>query len=940
MSFVRQFKLILVTTILISGTQNGLTVAGLKPTQIKSEDRKPVSSKDYGKWESIGRGGALSPDGLWLVYPIRRNNDKNELRLHHLKAGTNKVLEQGSDQQFSNDSRWLGYLINVPAKERKKLEEKKKPVHTKFGLFGLVNGDSVVIKDVASFAFSGNGQFVAMKHYAPKGRKSKGADLVVRNLKTGSDFSFGNVAEYSWQEDGALLALIIDAEGKTGNGIQFFNGATGTLKLLDSKDALYTGLTWRKKSDDLAVFRVEKNDNYEDSTHVILAWQQLASTTAKASIFDQTKMNGFSANTRVVNNRPLEWSKDGKSIFFATKEWIMKAIKEDTTQGDSINQDSTKTEDPDSVLTDEAPALQIWHSKDVRIIPEQKQRAEKKREDAHLAVWHIKDSKFVQLGDELAESTRLQADAPIVLGFDGTPYEFDGMFGRRYSDAYAIDIYTGEKRKFLSQVNNLYSTSPDGKNVVYLKDDHYHVYNFKSAKDRNFTGNLAASFVNKDDDHPVEQKPPYGFVGWAKNGNSFFVNSKYNIWQFWADGSRSRNITDGETEKIIHRHIRLDPDEETIDTNKPLDLHRSGEWTKKAGYASVITGKRIKSIEWGDVFASRLVKAKDANTLAYVIESFEDSPDYFVTRGDFARSNQVSNTNPFQKDYAWGKSELIDYTNANGRRLQGALFYPANYQPGKKYPMITYIYEMRSRVVHRYAVPSERNYYNHSVFTSLGYFVLQPDIVFDAGDPGISSVRTIEIAVKKVADMGLVDEERVGLVGHSWGGYQAGFAVTQTDIFAASVAGAGLTDLISMYGMVAWDFGGTPENYHFEVSQERMMVPPWKDVEGYVRNSPVMNVDKLNTPLLFEVGDNDKNVDWRQGIEYYNAARRAGKQMVLLVYANEGHGLREDRNRIDYHRRILQWFDHYLKGEPAKKWIEQGIPYPEQQRQLKNWKKK
>lgn len=939
-SFVRQFKLILVTAILISGIQNGLTVASPKTTQLESEDRKPVSPKDYGKWESLGRGGALSRDGIWLVYPIRRNNDKDELRLHNLKTETNKVLEQGSDQQFSKDSRWLGYLINLPAKERKKLEKKKEPVHTKFGLLGLVNGDSTVIKDVASFAFSGNGRFVAMKRYAPEDRKNKSADLVVRNLNTGSDFSFGNVAEYSWQEDGALLAVIIDTEGKTGNGIQLFDGATGALKLLDSKDALYTGLSWRKKSDDLALFRVEKNDTYEDSTHVILSWQQLASTTAKAGIFDQTGMTGFSGHTRVVSNHPLEWSKDGKSLFFATKEWILKPVKEDTTKGDSANQDSTNTGNPDSLLTDEAPALQIWHSRDVRIIPEQKQRAENKREDAHLAVWHIKDNKFVQLGDELTERTRLQDDAPVVLGLDATPYEFDGMFGRPHSDVYTIDIYTGKKHKFLARVNNFYSISPDGKNIVYLTDDHYHLYNFKSAKDRNLTVGSAASFVNKEDDHPVEQKPPYGFIGWAKNGKSFFVHSKYNIWQFWADGSRGRNITDGETEKIIHRYVRLDPDEDTIDTKKPLYLHRSGEWTKKAGYASVIPGKSLKSLVWGDVFASRLVKAKDANTLAYVIEGFGDSPDYFVTQGDFAKSKQVSDTNPFQKDFAWGKSELIEYTNAKGRRLQGALFYPANYQPGRKYPMITYIYEIRSRVVHCYAVPSERNYYNHSVFTSQGYFVLQPDIVFDAGDPGISSVRTIEIAVKKVVDMGLVDDKRIGLVGHSWGGYQAGFAVTQTDIFAASVAGAGLTDLISMYGMVAWDFGGTPENYHFEVSQERMMVPPWQDAEGYMRNSPVMNVDKLNTPLLFEVGDNDKSVDWRQGIEYYNAARRAGKQMVLLVYAKEGHGLRQDKNRIDYHRRILQWFGHYLKGEPAKKWIEHGIPYPEQQRQLKNWKKK
>ena len=107
-----------------------------------------------------------------------------------------------------------------------------------------------------------------------------------------------------------------------------------------------------------------------------------------------------------------------------------------------------------------------------------------------------------------------------------------------------------------------------------------------------------------------------------------------------------------------------------------------------------------------------------------------------------------------------------------------------------------------------------------------------------------------------------------------------------------------------------------------------------------MRNSSVMNVHKLNTPILFEVGDNDTNVDWRQGIEYYNAARRANKPFVLLVYAKEGHGLRNKKNTTDYQQRILKWFGHFLKGEPAEDWIHNGIPYAEQQRRLKNWKKK
>lgn len=184
----------------------------------------------------------------------------------------------------------------------------------------------------------------------------------------------------------------------------------------------------------------------------------------------------------------------------------------------------------------------------------------------------------------------------------------------------------------------------------------------------------------------------------------------------------------------------------------------------------------------------------------------------------------------------------------------------------------------------------------------------------------------------------MVDEKKVGLIGHSWGGYQANFVPTETDIFAASVAGAGLTNLFSMYGAISPAFGGAPESGHFEVSQERMVQPPYEIPDAYMNNSAVMNVHKLKTPILMEVGDNDTNVNMRQSMEYYNVGRRAGKEMVLLVYAKEGHGLRNRNNQIDYHNRIMQWFGHYLKGEPAPVWMKEAQSYAEQQRMLNNWK--
>ena len=180
----------------------------------------------------------------------------------------------------------------------------------------------------------------------------------------------------------------------------------------------------------------------------------------------------------------------------------------------------------------------------------------------------------------------------------------------------------------------------------------------------------------------------------------------------------------------------------------------------------------------------------------------------------------------------------------------------------------------------------------------------------------------------------MIDPEHVGLVGHSWGGYEASYIPTRTRIFAASVAGAPLTNFFSMFGTVHWN-QGNPETSHFETGQARMDVPYWDDMDAYVRNSPVMFIRELETPMLIFFGDKDGTVDWHQGVELYNYARRAGKELVMLVYPGENHSARQPENQIDYHHRVLQWFGHYLKGDDAPEWMTRGVTALEREREMK-----
>ncbi len=224
---------------------------------------KPVTPADYGQFERMGGRATLSPDGRWLAVSINRVNEKNELRIHRADVDSVVVIPYGSTAWFSGDSRWIAYQIGMSEKDREALEKQDKPVQQRLGLLNLATGDTSSTDAVSGYQFSHSGLYLAMGRYAPSGdRESRGVDLVVRTLASGEDMNFGNVSQFDWQDEGNLLALVVDAEGQAGNGVQVFDPATGTLRSLESKQARFTDLTWRDESDVLAVLQVHTDSAY------------------------------------------------------------------------------------------------------------------------------------------------------------------------------------------------------------------------------------------------------------------------------------------------------------------------------------------------------------------------------------------------------------------------------------------------------------------------------------------------------------------------------------------------------------------------------------------------------------------------------------------------------------------------------------------------------
>ncbi len=907
-----------------------------------------VPASDYGKWETPA-GGELSPDGKWVAYELRRVSGSNELRYRQIGAAQEQTVRMATAPQFTRDSRWLVYTIAPDTGGaggagaaggrggRGGRGGGDGATRSKVGIVDLRSGATLAFDDVQSFALSQNGAQVALRRYRAPGAAGapapRGADLVVRDLDKGTQVTFGNVADFAWSDEGTLLAMTVDVEGRTGNGVQVLDASTGTLRSLDGGDHTYSGILWRAKSADLALFRSRTDTAFADTSQVVVTWKNAGSATPARAIYDFSTDNRFPEGMRVASYRALQWNGDGSALMFGMAPREPKPVP--AGRGGST------------------PArVQVWHWKDVRQFRQQEVNAAQDRTRTLPVSWHVGTNAVVKLSDDPYETLQFSEQRNAALAVDPSAYFKEMLSGRSYRDIVRVDAATGKREPVISRTAGTATISPSGRYVLYAQKGQWWSYDAQSGKRANLTDKSKGTFVDVEDDHPTAERALYGVAGWAPAENAVFVYDQFDMWRLSIDGSGAERLTRGREDSTVYRHVAVDADRAggggrggrggggggaaTIDLSKPVMLSSTGEWNKKAGYAK-LTGGKVQRLVWRDKAIGGLQKARDAESYLFTEQSYADSPNYLAATSDaLSTAAPVSKTNPFQGDYGWGKQVLMDYKNKRGDKLQMMLTYPANYQPGKKYPMLVYYYEKLSQGFHQYVGPSDRTVYNTQNFSQEGYFVLRPDVVFQKRNPGWSGLDCVTSAVKTaVAAVAEIDAKKVGAMGHSWGGYQTAFyAVHAPETFATAIAGAPLTDLVSFYGYTSGN-SGLAEAQHFETGQERMDVSLWEDRNAFIRNSTVFAMDSLRIPLLLEEGDADGNVNAFQSQELYNFGRRLGKEVVYLVYEGENHNVARVESQRDYHNRQIEWFGHYLKGEPAADWIANGETYLQRQKILK-----
>ena len=906
--------------------------------------KKPLDHSVYKSWENVTKS-TISNNGAFVSWEVNPQKGDGNLFLYHISTDRTLVFPRGKVAEFAYANDFFAFSIKPQTDTLRQMKfdkvKKEKLPKDSLGIF-LFGKDSLIkIADVKSFKIAEEGpsriayllekqipeevksikadslvskeEKDSLKKVNKKLKKQLNTHLHILNPISGEEVVFENVSEYSISKNGELFVIkSVIKDSLDSTSIWVFNPltlerkelfrTTGEMKnfgidevgtqiaFVVSEDTgkhklydLYYGLVWKKKKPKLIIDNTSEN-----------------------------MLEGWS----VSEYSSISFSKAGNRIFFG-------------------NAPILEPEPEDTLLDEEKYKLDIWNWQDTRLQTQQNKSLSADLKKNYKAVYLIDEKKMRQLATEEMPRVRFynRGNGRYALGFAQEKYQKAYSWsGSRFFDAFLIDLKTGEKSMILEKEESSVSVSPAGKYVYWYaaKDSSWYIKTTKGKEVRKISG--AIPFPLYQEEHDVPSNPrPYGVAAWTADDEFVLIYDRYDLWKIDpANPQNTVNLTNsyGRKNEIRLKYVRLNPEEEFLSPNQDLVLSAFGEENKKSGYF------RLRGVEKSDPTAllfddysiKYLKKSKDGEVYSYYKSSFTDCPDLYVSYDDFKTSNKLSDANPQQKEYLWGSVEEISWTMENGKENKGLLYKPENFDPSKKYPMIVYYYERYTDGLHQYYVPKP----SHSVisfplFTSNGYLIFIPDIYYDKGHPGKSALNTVVSGTNYLIEQGFVDQERLGLQGQSWGGYQTAYIITQTDMFKCAMGGAVVSNMTSAFGGIRWE-SGMSRMFQYEAGQSRIGATLWENLDLYIENSPLFFADQVKTPLLLMHNDKDGAVPWYQGIEFFMALRRLEKPVWMLTYNGEAHNLKQWPNRMDLSIRMSQFFDHYLLDKPAPVWMTDGIP--------------
>jgi len=904
---------------------------------------KPALDHDvYTEWNVIEEQ-AISRDGRWLVWSMAPEERDARLIFRPTDGGDATEVARGEQARFSHDSRHLAFQIAPPreAVREARLEDKPEDQHPQPGL-GIVSLDSGEMREVTrirSFAMPEEaGGWLAWHAAPPKDEdenedengaegdgeeesqrgdeKDPGSELVLLNLDSGDERRYASVSEYAFSPNGQWLALAIRSEDGQADGVKLV-ATEGDSHWLTRGEGQYHGLVFDEQGEQLAFLRREyrEDDERVEPARDLFHWQ---TGWDEARLLVDESAEFLAEDWHVSEHREPAFSENGQRLFFGTAPAPV------------------DMPDHDDKLDEEKVTVDIWHWQDDLLQPMQQEQLEAERKRTYLAVAHLEERpRLVQLGREAIPEVEMamDGDAPVFLGISNLPYRKEISWDfPRYYDGWLIDVESGEAEMILKAVQWTPELSPAANYVHWWDGDQqsWFAMNLESRETTDLGGQIDHRLGDHRNDRPFPDTP-YGMAGWLKDDAAFLLYDRYDIWQVDPDSGDARKLSQGHGREQgwNYRLVHFPEDEDYIEPDQPLLATAFDEQNKDHGLHQVFfeADRAPEALTMGAYRYELLARAEDSEQILFTRENFQDFPDLWVAEDRrFSETRQLSEANPQQDDYRWGQVELLDWEGETGKPHQGLLFKPEDFDPEQQYPMIIYFYERASDSLHSHRPPqAHRSVIIPSFYTSNDYVVFVPDVWYREGYPGDSAMESIMPKTRALAEEPWIDAERIGIQGHSWAGYQIAYMVTQTDFFRAAAGGAPVSNMTSAYGGIRWGTGMS-RMFQYERTQSRLGETLWDRKDLYLHNSPLFKADQINTPLLMMHNDQDGAVPWEQGIELFTALRRLHKPAWLVNYNDEPHWPTTFANREDWQIRLQQFFDHYLKDEPAPRWLESGIP--------------
>ncbi|TXD72731.1 S9 family peptidase [Aequorivita antarctica] len=824
--------------------------------------KKSLMPEDFDQWSSQ-HSYSLSPKGDWISWIEDYEIDADTLKLLSTNTKKEFAFPNGENGTFGNAGKWFAAM----GAENTAI------------LLDLQKGSIFRYINIHSFHFTENGKFIAL--YKVSGEEKS---LIVKNLENNREVEMAAVAEYAFNKNGDSLAFITNTVEK--GSVNIMNTKDFKIHTLFSSQSNFKDLVWNPQGNGILFM---EDPNNENSANALLHYFNFNCSQVSTSL--NTKHANFPKDQKFAPIEPF-FSRDGTKVFFYSNS------------------------PPIASKTD----VEVWSATDAVIYP--RKNADWLANPFLLNQWDPAKDKILEIGTGDFPEVVLTGDHKNAIVYN--PWAYEPQEKRSGNiDLYLVNLEKGERKPLLKAQESYYRSfvvSPSGNYTAYFRDGNWWSYTIGTDTKVNLTESLKVPF-DKQDEHFDGESSHFGFGGWLNDDSSFIVrDSFYDYWLLRPDTGKSERITFG-----IEKGMRFEVVEDMYGSYPKMRTPQFESMAIDGTEGLIFIGRGKNNTEglyfWKEKFPLRTMyedtrhisevrKARDKDLFSFTTETFATPPRLEVVEGKKLKT--INQTNPQAAYYGIEKMEVIKYKGINDS-LKGLLFYPQNYVDGKKHPMIVHIYERQSGHSNEYINPSlySGQGFNPKVYTNAGYFVLLPDIDYEIGNPGYSALECVTNGVEKVLLNKSIDRNRLGLIGHSFGGYETSFIVTQSQMFAAAVSGAGIHDLRRDYFSID-PLTFIQNKWMYETYQLRFGKPYFEIRDSYLKNCPLHNAASVNTPLLLWTGQRDVRIDYGQSVEMYLALKGLGKNVELLVYPEEGHALWTKSNQRDLTERIKKWFDEYL----------------------------